>query len=100
MDNLPSESNPPQILKQAAGFTTTMWVGLSSPTWNDLDLGDYAERYLIDAFSSVPNVGRILVGGLRELSVRVWIDPIKLACLLYTSPSPRDRSVSRMPSSA
>jgi len=79
VDNLPSESNPPQILKQAAGFTTTMWVGLSSPTWNDLDLGDYAERYLIDAFSSVPNVGRILVGGLRELSVRVWIDQIKLA---------------------
>ena len=56
-----------------------MWVALTSPTWDDLDLGDYAERYLIDAFSSVPNVGRILVGGLRELSVRVWIDPIKLA---------------------
>ena len=56
-----------------------MWVGLSSPTWSDLELGDYAERYLIDAFSSVPNVGRIRVGGLRELSVRVWIDPIKLA---------------------
>ena len=68
VDNLPSESNPPQILKQAAGFTTTMWVALTSPTWDDLDLGDYAERYLIDAFSSVPNVGRILVGGLRELS--------------------------------
>ena len=78
-DNLPTEAEPPQILKQAAGFTTTMWVALSSPTWNDLDLGDYAERYLIDAFSSVPNVGRILVGGLRELSVRVWVDPIKLA---------------------
>ncbi len=79
VDNLPSESSPPQILKRAAGFTTTMWLGLSSPTWNDLDLGDYAERYLVDAFSSVPNVGRILVGGLRELSVRVWVDPIKLA---------------------
>ena len=79
VDNLPSESSPPQILKQAAGFTTTMWVGLSSPSWSDLELGDYAERYLIDAFSSVPNVGRIRVGGLRELSIRVWIDPIKLA---------------------
>jgi|UniRef100_UPI00404B35F1 hydrophobe/amphiphile efflux-1 (HAE1) family protein len=79
VDNLPSEADAPQILKQSAGFTTTMWVALSSPTWSDLDLGDYAERYLIDVFSSVPNVGRILVGGLRELSVRVWIDPIKLA---------------------
>ncbi len=79
VDNLPTESDPPQILKRAAGFTTTMWLSLSSKTWTDLELGDYAERYLIDQFSSVKNVGRILVGGLRELSIRVWIDPIKLA---------------------
>ena len=89
VDNLPSEANAPQILKQAAGFTTTMWLSLSSSTWTDLELGDYAERYLVDQFSSVKNVGRIRTGGLRELSVRVWIDPIKF-CLLYTSPSPRD----------
>ena len=79
VDNLPSEADPPQILKRAAGFTTTMWLALSSSTWSDLELGDYAERYLVDTFSSVKNVGRILVGGLRELSIRVWIDPIKLA---------------------
>ena len=79
VNRLPSESDPPQILKQAAGFTTTMWLALSSPTWSDLDLGDYADRYLVDQFSSIKNVGRILIGGLRELSVRVWIDPIKLA---------------------
>ena len=77
--SLPSESEPPQILKQAAGFTTTMWLALSSSTWSDLELGDYAERYLVDQFSSVKNVGRIRVGGLRELSVRIWVDPIKLA---------------------
>jgi HAE1 family hydrophobic/amphiphilic exporter-1/multidrug efflux pump len=76
---LPAESDPPRILKQAAGFTTTMWLALSSSTWGDLELGDYAERYLVDQFSSVKNVGRIMIGGLRELSVRVWIDPIKLA---------------------
>ena len=56
-----------------------MWLSLSSSTWSDLELGDYARRYLVDSFSSVKNVGRILVGGLRELSIRVWIDPIKLA---------------------
>ncbi len=78
-DNLPTEAEPPQILKQAAGFTTTMWIALSSSSWSDLELGDYAERYLVDRFSSIKNVGRILVGGLRELSVRIWIDPIKLA---------------------
>ncbi len=79
VDNLPSEADAPQILKQAAGFTTTMWLAVSSSDWSDLELGDYTERYLVDQFSSVKNVGRIRVGGLRELSVRVWIDPIKLA---------------------
>ena len=79
VERLPSESDPPRILKQAAGFTTTMWLSLSSDTWTDLELGDYVERYLIDQFSSIKNVGRIRTGGLRELSVRVWVDPIKLA---------------------
>jgi hydrophobe/amphiphile efflux-1 (HAE1) family protein len=79
IDSLPSEANAPQILKQAAGFTTTMWLSVTSSTWNDLDLGDYTERYLVDQFSSVKDVGRIMTGGLRDLSVRVWIDAIKLA---------------------
>ena len=41
---------------------------------------------------------------LRELSgqaIRGWLSPGKSqSCLLYTSPSPRDRQKSRMPSSA
>ena len=76
---LPSEADTPQILKQSAGFTTTMWLSVTSATWSDLELGDYVERYLVDQFSSVKNVGTIRTGGLRDLSVRVWIDPIKLA---------------------
>ena len=39
--------------------------------------------------------GTLLVGGVANAAN--WNG---LACLLYTSPSPRDRSVSRMPSSA
>ncbi|MDB2709446.1 efflux RND transporter permease subunit [Candidatus Pelagibacter bacterium] len=79
VDRLPSEAAAPQILKQSAGFSTTMWLAVSSATWSDLELGDYVERYLVDQFSSVKNVGTISTGGLRDLSVRIWIDPIKLA---------------------
>ena len=56
-----------------------MWLSVTSATWDDLELGDYVERYLVDKFSSVKNVGTIRTGGLRDLSVRVWINPIKLA---------------------
>ena len=78
-DNLPDEADAPEILKQSAGFTTSMWLSVSSTTWSDLELGDYTRRYLVDNFSNVKGVGRILVGGLRELSVRIYISPSKLA---------------------
>jgi len=78
-DNLPEDSKAPEILKQSAGFTTSMWLSVASSTWTDLEIGDYTRRYLVDNFSNVKGVGRILVGGLRELSVRVYINPIKLA---------------------
>ena len=78
-DNLPEDANAPEILKQSAGFTTSMWLSVSSTTWSDLEIGDYTRRYLVDNFSNVKGVGRILVGGLRELSVRIYISPAKLA---------------------
>ena len=37
---------------------------------------------------------------LPELGIGAAADPEGNFCLLYTSPSPRDRSLSRMPSSA
>tara|TARA_Y100000590_G_scaffold1786_1_gene2259 strand:+ start:1901 stop:5029 length:3129 start_codon:yes stop_codon:yes gene_type:complete len=78
-DNLPEDAGSPEILKQSAGFTTSMWLSVSSVEWSDLELGDYTRRYLVDNFSNVKGVGRILVGGLRELSVRIYISPTKLA---------------------
>ena len=72
-DNLPEDADAPEILKQSAGFTTSMWLSVSSTTWSDLEIGDYTRRYLVDNFSNVEGVGRILVGGLRELSVRIYI---------------------------
>ncbi len=78
-DNLPEDADAPEILKQSAGFTTSMWLSVSSTTWSDLEIGDYTRRYLVDNFSNVEGVGRILVGGLRELSVRIYISPTKLA---------------------
>ena len=78
-DNLPEGADSPEILKQSAGFTTSMWLSVSSSTWSDLEIGDYTRRYLVDNFSNVEGVGRILVGGLRELSVRIYISPTKLA---------------------
>ena len=42
--------------------------------------------------------GRVLVNDIQLVKKHVKANP--MACLLYTSPSPRDKRQSRMPSSA
>ena len=45
----------------------------------DRDIGDYVKRNLVDAFSSVPGTGRVIVGGINEKAVRVYLNPVKLS---------------------
>ena len=85
MDNLPEGSNPPEIFKQSAGMRTTMWLSFSSSSMTDLELTDYADRYLTDVFSIVKGVGRVRLGGEREISLRVWLDPLALAARNLTT---------------
>lgn len=76
---LPEESDPPTINKQDASAETTMWIDVSSDTLSIMDVSDYAERYLVDTFSSVEGVARIRGSGQRRPAMRIWIDPKRLA---------------------
>ena len=79
IDNLPDESKAPEVRKASAGFSTSMWLSVSSTSWDSLDIGDYVKRNLVDAFSSVQGTGRVIVGGINEKAVRVYLNPIKLS---------------------
>ena len=85
VDNLPKEASAPEIFKQSAGFRTTMWLSFSSDFMSDLELTDFADRYLVDYFSTVEGVGRVRLGGERQISVRVWLDPLSLAARNLTT---------------
>ena len=53
------------------------------------------------AFASVGEIGQIKGSGVLERGKDVVIEgEAGVGCLLYTSPSPRDATLSRMPSSA
>jgi len=44
-----------------------------------MEVSDYAERYLVDSFSSVEGVARIRGSGQRRPAMRIWVDPKRLA---------------------
>ena len=62
---------------------------------NALDMIEAGAR-LVEADAEGLSVG---IGGLPDRDGNVTLDAC-IICLLYTSPSPRDRTRSRMPSSA
>ena len=70
---------------------------LSKTLRNLRGVGKLSEDNISDALAEVRKA--LLSADVHFRVVREFIDEVK-GCLLYTSPSPRDRTRSRMPSSA
>ena len=79
IDFLPDNAGRPEIFKTSEGNQVAIWLRLKSQNLNDLELSDYASRYLKDYFSSVDGVGQIILSGEKEISLRVWINPSALS---------------------
>lgn len=71
---LPQEADPPDVQKADASEETVLWMRLASDKRTPLELTDYADRYLIDRFSSIDGVARVQIGGQRTPAMRVWLD--------------------------
>src|SRR5436309_3348810 len=59
----------------------TMVVHLTSPdnSRDELYVGNYAFLQVKDQLARIPGVGDVIVFGARDYSMRVWLDPEKLA---------------------
>ncbi len=79
IDNLPDETDPPDIQKADSSDDVILWLNLVSDKMNVLELTDYAKRYLQDRFSVLPGVARVRVGGGLEYSMRIWLDRTEMA---------------------
>ena len=78
-------------------FGSSVLAALAKHDMNIIAIDDHEER--INQFE--PVLARGVVGDItdEELLLSAGIDTCD-TCLLYTSPSPRDATLSRMPSSA
>ena len=77
----------PDVIKQT-GVTTRkmspdilMSVNLNSPDgrYDQLYLSNYALMHIRDELLRVPGISDIFISGQRDYSMRIWVDPDKLA---------------------
>ena len=78
-DQLPDDADAPEIAKVDNDTQAVMFLNLTSDRMTGLEITDYAERYLVDRFSSVDGVARVNISGARRYAMRVWIDREALA---------------------
>jgi len=79
VNRLPDEADSPRISKRSTGGMADLILGLSHPTMSQMELTDYADRYLLDRLSVVDGVAEARIYGEKRISMRVWLDRRALA---------------------
>lgn len=80
---LPLDIDPPVISKNNPEDQPIMWVGVSGP-FSQQVVSDFARYRVKEKLQTVPGVGEVMLGGLLERNVRIWVDAQKLDSLGLT----------------
>src|SRR3546814_513596 len=101
VDDLPEEALAPEIRKVDADARPIMFFIISKPGWSRLQLSDYVDRNIADRFSAIDGVARVFIGGEAKPSMRIWLQPERLAAFHLTSADVEsaDRKSTRLNSS-
>ena len=78
---LPAESEDPIIAKSSAEGFALAYYGFYSDTLSDVEVTDYLLRTIQPALSTVKGVAQAEILGGKTYSMRVWMDPIRMAAL-------------------
>jgi multidrug efflux pump len=78
-NQLPEEADAPRISKRNVSGLVDLVLGLSHPTMTQMELTDFADRYLLDRFSVVDGVAQAQIFGEKRYSMRIWLDRKALA---------------------
>ncbi|MCE2660081.1 MAG: efflux RND transporter permease subunit [Rubrivivax sp.] len=81
---LPAAVEEPVISKVEADATPTIWLAYTSETLSTLELTDLINRVVKPRLQTVPGVADVQVGGDRKYSMRIWLDPERLAAYRLT----------------
>ncbi|MBX3568652.1 MAG: efflux RND transporter permease subunit [Rhizobiaceae bacterium] len=76
---LPPDADPPTIVKGTGQQFAIMYLAMQNPNMTSEQLTEYIERVIRPRISTVEGVAEVQVLGAQNYSMRVWIDPVRLA---------------------
>jgi multidrug efflux pump len=76
---LPSDAKDPTIVKGTGQQFAIMYLAMQNPNMTSEELTEYIERVIRPRVSTIQGVAEVQVLGAANYSMRVWIDPVKLA---------------------
>jgi multidrug efflux pump len=79
LSDLPDQAESPQIQKADADAQPIIWFVFTSDRLSNLEMTDYAERYIVDRLRTVDGVADVRIGGDRRYAMRIWLDRQQLA---------------------
>jgi len=80
-EELPAESQDPVIAKASANGFALAYYGFYSKTLSEVEVTDYLLRTIQPALSTVKGVAQAEILGGKTYSMRVWMDPLRMAAL-------------------
>ncbi|MBU7575638.1 MAG: efflux RND transporter permease subunit [Hydrogenophaga sp.] len=81
---LPQDVDEPVIAKVEADASPVIWLALTSDTHSALQLSDFANRLAKPVLQTAPGAAEVRVYGERRYSMRIWMDPDRLAAYALT----------------
>ncbi len=82
--NLPPDTDPPVVTKSDADASPIVVVMIQSNTRNLMELSDYANNVFKERLQTIPGVSEIRIWGEKRFSIKLLMDPAKLASYQLT----------------
>jgi len=84
VNRLPPDVNPPSVSKADANSGPILFLNIRSDQRNLLDLTSLAENTFKERVQTIQGVSSVQVWGSKRYSMRLWMDPGKLAAYQLT----------------
>lgn len=81
---LPPDADPPIVRKADANSDPIILLQIYSEKRNLMELSEIANNVFKERFQTIPGVSQVMIWGEKRYSIRLWMDPDRLAAFELT----------------